>query len=60
MVRVGDQGRYRHAALGGGLQRLLDLDAIEAEDDDIDLLPGLLDRRHEGADSGRRLNEKFH
>jgi len=60
VVGVGDECGHRHAPLGGVLQLSLDLGTIEPEDDDVDALLGLLDRRDERRDAVLRLNEQFH
>src|SRR5262249_43360991 len=54
------QGPNAHAARHGGLQGAGDLQAIEPENQDVDRLPGLLDRGDDRGDSGVRLDDELH
>jgi hypothetical protein len=57
---MGCEGPHPHTAGNGGLQGARDLQAIEPENQDIDRLTGLFDRRDDGGDSGIWLNDEFH
>ena len=59
-IGVRDQRAHVHAALHRGRQRLLDLVAIEPEDEDVDLLAGGLDRLDDRHDAGLGLDDQFH
>src|SRR5204862_5738764 len=48
------------AALDRGVERLLDLDAIEPENDDVDRLPGFPDCLHDRLDAIVGLNDQLH
>src|SRR5687767_14972144 len=60
VVGVGDKRGHRYATLGRVLQCRLDLGSIESEDDDVDALLRLPDRRDERRDAVLRLNEQLH
>src|ERR1700682_4922811 len=49
-----------NAPSDGGVQGLLDVVAIEAGDDHLDALPGLLDRRDQRGNSVSWLNQELH
>src|SRR5450759_1070638 len=49
-----------NAPSDGGVQGPLDVTAIEAEDDQLDARPGLLDRRDQWRDSVSWLNQELH
>ena len=59
-VGVRDQRTHHDAARHGRFERLLELDAIEAEDDDVDRLPGLRDGLHERRDAVVGLDDQLH
>ena len=60
LIGVGDERVHLHAPSDGVVQRPLDVVAIEAEDDDLDALPGLPDRRNQRCDAVAWLNQELH
>ena len=59
-VGVRDQRPDHDAARHGRLERLLELDAIEAEDDDVDRLPGLTHRFQQRGEAVVGLDDQLH
>jgi hypothetical protein len=54
------QRAHAHAAADGGRQRPGDLEAIQAEDEDVNALLRLLDGGDNWGDTRVRLNDQFH
>jgi hypothetical protein len=57
---MSDERMDLNAPSDGGIQSPLDAIAIEAEDDQLDALPGLLDRRDQWRHAVSRLNQELH
>jgi hypothetical protein len=57
---MSDERMDLNAPSHGGVQSPLDAIAIEAEDDQLDALPGLFDRRDQWRHAVSRLNQELH
>ena len=59
-VGIGHQRLHRNAAFNGLEQCLLNLRAVQPEDENLDTLLGLADRRKNRLKTGLRLHKKLH
>src|SRR5262249_17418853 len=60
VILMSCQRSHSHTSRHSGLQGARDLQAIEPENQDVDRLPGVLDRSNDGGDSGIGLNDELH